>query len=56
MENDDINGNFVKISELKNERNRVLFFLTNFSYIDMHMVHKREKCTSLRSHISRVVM
>ena len=32
------------------------FFLRIFLYyIDLHMVHGREKCTSLRSYISRTV-
>ena len=47
----------MKFSELKYEHKRVHFspydfFLNDF---DIHMVHEREKCTPLRSYISRVI-
>ena len=57
VENYYLNGGvtpriFVGIfSYLKYERKRVHFLL----YIDKHMVHEREKCTPLRSYISRAV-
>ena len=42
--------------ELKYEHKRVLFFLRRFlTYIDIHVVHKREECTPLRSYICKAV-
>ena len=62
MENDYLNGDVPPLilwnfSELKYEHKRVHFspydfFLYDF---DIHMVHEREKCTPLRSYISRAV-
>ena len=46
----------MKFSELKYERKRVHFSPYDFLYyIDIHMVHEREKCTPLRSYIFRAV-
>ena len=50
-------GFFFKFSELKYERKRVHFspcaFL--FYFIDIHIVHEKEKCTLLRSYIPKAV-
>ena len=39
----------------KNMESRVCFFLTNFLYCDIHLLHKWEKCTPLRQYIFRPV-
>ena len=46
----------MKFSKLKYERKRVHFSPYEFLYcIDIYMVHEREKCTPLRSYVSRAV-
>ena len=52
--NEDVTARiFFLFLELKYERNRVHFCCC--SYIDMHMVKKREKCAPVRLYISNAV-
>ena len=62
VENDYLNGDFTPRIFFESFRIRIraqasiIFSLRIFLYyIDKHMVHEREKCTPLRSYVSRVV-
>ena len=52
-----VENDYLKIFRIKIRAQASTFFSLRFFlyYVDMHMVYEREKCTPLRSYISRAV-
>ena len=49
-------GFFLSFQNKNTSASEYIFLLTHFFYyIDIHMEHEREKCSPLRSYISRAV-